>query len=50
MGLFKDASEWLFHLSGFIVIGSDFFLPIGFLEKTVVFVIGALLVVMIWIK
>jgi len=50
MGLFKDISEWLFHLSGFIIIGANFFLPVGFLEKAIVFVIGTLLVVMIWIK
>ena len=50
MGLLKESAEWIFHLSGFIVIGIDFFLPVGFLEKAVVFSIGALLVYMIWFQ
>jgi hypothetical protein len=50
MGVLKETAEWMFHLSGFIVIGADFFLPFGFLEKAVIFIIGALLIYMIWIQ
>jgi len=50
MGVLKETAEWMVHLSGFIVIGADFFLPFGFLEKAIVFAIGALLIYMIWIQ
>ncbi len=50
MGLVKETAEWMFHLSGFIVIGADFFLPFNFLEKAITFAIGALLIYMIWIQ
>jgi len=50
MGFLADLAEWAVHLSGFIVIGLDFFLPFGLLEKAITFIIGALLVYMIWIK
>jgi hypothetical protein len=46
----KDAFEWTFHLSGFIIIGVNFFLPFNLMEKAVTFLIGALLIHMIWIK
>lgn len=49
MGAIKETAEWMVHLSGFIIIGADFFLPFSFLEKAVVFAIGALLVYMLWI-
>jgi len=50
MGMLKETAEWMAHLSGFIVIGADFFLPLEFIEKAVVFAIGALLVYMFWIQ
>lgn len=50
MGLVRETAEWMFHLSGFIVIGADFFLPFSFLEKAIVFAIGAILIYMIWIQ
>jgi len=50
MGATRDTVSWLFHLSGFFIIGADFFLPFGFLEKAIVFIIGFMLVYMIWIK
>jgi len=49
MGMLKETAEWMVHLSGFIVIGADFFLPWGFLEKAIIFAIGALLIYMIWL-
>ena len=50
MGLVRETADWMFHLSGFIIIGADFFLPFGLLEKAIVFAIGALLIYMIWIQ
>ncbi len=50
MGILKETAEWMVHLSGFIVIGVNFFLPFGLLEKAIIFIIGALLIYMIWIQ
>jgi len=50
MGLVKEAAEWMVHLSGFIIIGADFFLPFGLVEKAITFAIGALLIYMVWIQ
>ena len=50
MGLVRETAEWVVHLSGFIIIGADFFLPFGLVEKAITFAIGALLIYMVWIQ
>lgn len=51
MGLARELVDWTFYLSGFIVIGADLFLlDFALLEKAITFVIGALLIYMVWIR
>ena len=50
MALLNDVAETILHLSGFVVIGADFFLPFDLMSKGVMLLIGALLIHMVWIK
>jgi hypothetical protein len=51
MGMARELAHWTFYLSGFIVIGADLFvLPFNLLEKALTFLIGVILVYMVWLK
>ena len=51
MGTLTRLAHWTFYLSGFIVIGADLFvLPFNMVEKALTFLIGVILVYMVWLK
>jgi len=45
----NDILEYLFWLSGFIVIIASFFVPFSSLEKALMLLIGIIIVAMLWL-
>ncbi|MBI1973314.1 hypothetical protein HYS54_00730 [Candidatus Micrarchaeota archaeon] len=43
-----SALEWVFWLSGFIIIGASLLLNIGMVNRVLLFIIGLLLTVLVW--